>query len=214
MQLSLQGIIPTPLRDKVNSYKSGIWKNNLSFKKGEYIFIQAPSGTGKTTLIHILYGLRKDLEGNVKWNETAVGTTDKETLAQLRTNNISVIFQDMRLFPELTAWENLEIKRSLTNTVTEQQVADWLERLGMKDKKNSLGSTLSYGEQQRVAIIRALLQPFDWLLMDEPFSHLDHANIDKARALILEVVQQNNAGMILADLDENSYFPYTQKVIL
>ncbi len=214
MQLSLQGVIPTPLRDKVNSYKSGIWKNSLSFKKGEYIFIQAPSGTGKTTLIHILYGLRKDLEGAVKWNETAVGTTDKETLAKLRTNNISVIFQDMRLFPELTAWENLEIKRSLTNTITEQQVADWLERLGMKDKKNSLGSTLSYGEQQRVAIIRALLQPFDWLLMDEPFSHLDHANIDKARALILEVVQQNNAGMILADLDENSYFPYTQTIVL
>ena len=214
MQLSLQGVIPTPLRDKVDSYKSGIWKNNLSFKKGEYVFIQAPSGTGKTTLIHILYGLRKDLEGNVKWNETAVGTTDKEALAQLRANNISVIFQDMRLFPELTAWENLEIKRSLTNTVTEQQAEEWLERLGMADKKNSLGSTLSYGEQQRVAIIRALLQPFDWLLMDEPFSHLDHVNTDKARALILEVVQHNRAGLILADLDENSFFPYTKTIVL
>ncbi|MCD6013458.1 MAG: ATP-binding cassette protein [Flavipsychrobacter sp.] len=214
MQLSLQGIIPVPLREKVNAYQSGIWKNNLSFRKGEYIFIQAPSGTGKTTLIHILYGLRKDFEGIVKWNENILNSTDKETLAKLRTNNISVIFQDMRLFPELTTWENLEIKRLLTNTVTEQQVSEWLERLGIKDKKNSLGSTLSYGEQQRVAIIRALLQPFDWLLMDEPFSHLDHANIDKARALILEVVRKNNAGMILADLDENSHFPYTQTIIL
>lgn len=214
MQLSLQGVIPIPLREKVNSYRSGIWKNDLSFKKGEYIFIQAPSGTGKTTLIHILYGLRKDYEGTVKWNDATLNSTDNETLAGLRANNISVIFQDMRLFPELTAWENLEIKRSLTNTVTEQQVAEWLERLGLKDKKNSLGSTLSYGEQQRVAIIRALLQPFDWLLMDEPFSHLDHANINKAIALISEVVKKNNAGMILADLDENQYFAYTQKIIL
>ncbi len=214
MQLTLQGIIPVPLREKVNSYRSGIWKNDLAFKKGECIFIQAPSGTGKTTLVHILYGLRKDYEGTVKWNNAALNSTDNETLAALRANQISIIFQDMRLFPELTAWENLEIKRSLTNTVTEQQVAEWLERLGLKDKKNSLGSTLSYGEQQRVAIIRALLQPFDWLLMDEPFSHLDHANINKAIALISEVVKKNNAGMILADLDENQYFPYTQTIIL
>jgi len=214
MQLSLQGVIPVPLREKVNAYRSGIWKNDLAFNKGACIFIQAPSGTGKTTLVHILYGLRKDYEGTVKWNNATLNNTDNETLARLRANNISVIFQDMRLFPELTAWENLEIKRKLTNTVSEQQVHDMLEALGLKDKKNSLGSTLSYGEQQRVAIVRALLQPFDWLLMDEPFSHLDLANIDKAKALISDVVKKNNAGMILADLDENHYFPYTQTIIL
>ena len=214
MQLSLQGVIPVPLREKVNAYRSGVWKNDLTFNKGACIFIQAPSGTGKTTLVHILYGLRKDYEGTVKWNNAVLNSTDNEALARLRANNISVIFQDMRLFPELTAWENLEIKRKLTNTVSEQQVHDMLEALGMKDKEKSLGSTLSYGEQQRVAIVRALLQPFDWLLMDEPFSHLDHANINKAIALISEVVKKNNAGMILADLDENHYFPYTQTIIL
>jgi ABC-type cobalamin/Fe3+-siderophores transport system ATPase subunit len=62
--------------------------------------------------------------------------------------------------------------------------------------------------------VRALLQPFEWLLMDEPFSHLDHANTKKAIALISEVVKQNNAGLILADLDENSHFPYTQTIVL
>jgi ABC-type lipoprotein export system ATPase subunit len=214
MQLSLQGVIPVPLREKVNTYESGIWKTNLAFNKGEYVFIQAPSGTGKTTLVHILYGLRKDYEGVVKCNAAALSSMDNETLANLRAGNISVIFQDMRLFPELTAWENIEIKRRLTDTVSGQQALEWLERLGLKDKKNSLGSTLSYGEQQRVAIIRALLQPFEWLLMDEPFSHLDHANIHKAIGLISEVVKQHNAGMILADLDENNYFPYTQTILL
>jgi ABC-type lipoprotein export system ATPase subunit len=214
MQLSLHGVVPIPLKEKVLKNKSGVWNSNVTISPATYTFIQAPSGTGKTTLIHILYGLSKDHEGEVNWGSHSLTHTNNETLAELRSKNISVIFQDMRLFPELTAWENLEIKRRLTNTVTEQQAETWLERLGLKDKKNSLGSTLSYGEQQRIAIIRALLQPFEWLLMDEPFSHLDHANIDKARALILEVVQQHNAGMILADLDENKYFPYTQTMVL
>ena len=191
-----------------------MWNSALNFKKGERIFIQAPSGTGKTTLIHILYGLRKDYEGSVLWGGKPLKDTDNETLANLRMNNISVIFQDMRLFPELTAWENIDIKRRLTNTVTEQQAAEWLDRLGLKDKKNSIGSTLSYGEQQRVSIVRALLQPFEWLLMDEPFSHLDHANTKKAIELISEVVKQHSAGMILADLDENNHFPYTQTIVL
>ncbi len=214
MQLTLQEIVPIPLREHVNNYSSGIWKKTLSFTKGERVFIQAPSGTGKTTLVHILYGLRQDYTGEVRWGNDSMTGINAEALAKLRTGSVSVIFQDMRLFPELTAWENIEAKRKLTNTVTEEQALNWLDRLGLKDKKNSLGSTLSYGEQQRVAIIRSLLQPFEWLLMDEPFSHLDHANIDKARALIAEVVQQHKAGMILADLDDNNYFPYTKKLLL
>lgn len=214
MQLSLQGVIPVPLREKVNAYQSGLWKAHESFNKGEYVFIQAPSGTGKTTLVHILYGLRKDYEGTVKWDSNTLSNMDMEALARLRTNNISIIFQDMRLFPELSAWENIEIKRKLTNTISAEQAGAWLDRLGLADKKNSLARTLSYGEQQRVAIVRALLQPFDWLLMDEPFSHLDHGNTAKAIALIGEVVKQHNAGMILADLDENNFFTYTQKIVL
>ncbi len=214
MDLSLQGVIPIPLLEKVKNRQSGIWNNTRSFNQGQYIFVQAPSGTGKTTLIHALYGLRKDYEGVVQWDTTSMKNVDAEILSALRTKNISIIFQDMRLFPELTTWENLELKRRQTNTVTEEQTSVWLERLGLKDKRNSLASTLSYGEQQRVAIIRSLLQPFDWLLMDEPFSHLDHANTNKAIQLIAEVVAQQNAGMLLADLDENSFFPYTQTVIL
>ena len=214
MQLSLQGVVPVPLREKVNNYKSAIWKNTVVLNKGSFIFVQAPSGTGKTTLIHILYGLRKDYEGEVKWDNLSLQKIDNETLADLRTKNISVIFQDMRLFPELTAWENIEIKLKLTNSVNEEQAKEWLERLGLKDKVNAMANTLSYGEQQRVAIVRALLQPFEWLLMDEPFSHLDKANTTKAISLISEVVKKHNAGMVLADLDENNFFSYTQTIVL
>ncbi len=214
MNLSVNQLVPIPLKEKILAKKSGIWNETLSFNKGEHIFVRAPSGTGKTTLVHILYHLRKDHEGSVVWGGRNMNSIGYEELAELRSKNISIIFQDMRLFPELTAWENLDIKRRLSNTVSLEQMEEWLERLGIKEKKNSLGRTLSYGEQQRVAIIRALLQPFDWLLMDEPFSHLDHSNIDKARKLIAEVVAQHKAGMILADLDENDYFHYTKTIVL
>lgn len=208
MQLTLQQVIPVPLKDRLQSRPSDIWMKDISWKEGAHIFIQAPSGTGKTTLVHVLYRLRNDHEGRVLWNNQQL--TDAEALAQFRAQQVSIIFQDLRLFPDLTGWENLEVKRALTNTVTANEMEDWMKRLGIDHKKNSLGKTLSYGEQQRFAIVRALLQPFQWLLMDEPFSHLDKENTRKAAALIHEVVLQRKASFLLADLDENDYFPYTQ----
>jgi ABC-type lipoprotein export system ATPase subunit len=214
MELVLEQVTPLPLRDKIKENSSDIWKRTLSFRKGNYVFVRAPSGTGKTTLIHILYGLRRDYEGTVKWDGKILADMDEQELSKLRATYISVIFQDLRLFPELTVWENLEVKRTLTNTVTPERVDHMLGRLGIADKKDSLARTLSYGEQQRVAIIRALLQPFDWILMDEPFSHLDHVNIEKAVSLIAEVVEVNKAGMMLADLESNDYFIYHQTLFL
>jgi putative ABC transport system ATP-binding protein len=162
----------------------------------------------------MLYGLRTDYEGKIHWSAFNMDTINPEQLSQVRASYVSIVFQDMRLFPELTAWENLEVKRRLTNTVSEHDAEKWMDRLGIRQKKDSLARTLSYGEQQRVAIIRAMLQPFEWLLMDEPFSHLDHANIQRAVALIHEVATMNNAGIILADLEDNNYFTYTRKLLL
>ncbi|HRO43419.1 MAG TPA: ATP-binding cassette domain-containing protein [Flavipsychrobacter sp.] len=214
MEIILQQLAPTPLKDKITENSSDVWKKTLSFHKGEHVFIQAPSGTGKTTLIHILYGLRTDYEGEVHWDGKLLNGMNETQQAHLRAGFLSVVFQDLRLFSEFTTWENLEIKRTLTNTVAQQRVEEMLQRLGILEKKNALAKTLSYGEQQRVAIIRALLQPFDWLLMDEPFSHLDSVNIDKAVSLIAEVSAANNAGIILADLERNDYFLYHKKLFL
>ena len=214
MQLSLNEIVPIPLRDKISSRASGMWNKTLSFNSEDYLFVQAPSGTGKTTLIHILYGLRTDYTGLVKWGAEDLPKSDTEKLAKLRGESISIIFQDLRLFPQLTAWENIDIKRQLTNTTSDTQAKDWMHRLGLGEHIDSPANTLSYGEQQRVAIIRALVQPFEWLLMDEPFSHLDHANTEIAITLILEVVRNKKAGMLLADLDTNRYFPYTETILL
>ncbi len=206
--------MPVPLKENLRKHASGVWQQELQIRQGEIVFIKAPSGTGKTTLMHMLYGLRHDFEGSILWDEQNISKLDAAAMAHLRATFISIVFQDMRLFPELTAWENLEVKRVITNTATEESVEHMLQRLGMLHKKYALAKTLSYGEQQRIAIIRSLLQPFDWLLMDEPFSHLDDANIDKATALISEVVANNKAGLLLADLEDNPYFPYHKTLLL
>lgn len=212
MTLQLDQVMPHPLRDSRRA--SGIWGQSLHLEPGQQVFIQAPSGTGKSTLIHILYGLRRDYDGLVRWDGKDIRVLDEQHIARQRSESLSIIFQDLRLFPELTARENLEIKRSLTDTVPAVVVDEWMERLGLAHRRNALAATLSYGERQRVAIIRALLQPFRWLLMDEPFSHLDHENIEKAVDLIREVVVKNNSSLLLADLEDNNYFSFTQKIKL
>lgn len=206
--------MPVPLRDRFAQRASAVWSQALDWKGSNFVFIQAPSGTGKTTLVHLLYGLRTDYDGDISWGGSSLRGMDAEALGRLRREEVSVVFQDMRLFPALTAWENLEVKRVLTNSVTQEQVRAWMGELGISDRADRTASTLSYGEQQRVAIIRALIQPFKWLLMDEPFSHLDKANTVIATRLIGQVVAENRASAILADLDENDYFPYTQKIVL
>ena len=214
MTLSIEQLVPIPLKEKLKAQTSDVWLKNFKASSPEYISIQAPSGTGKTTLVHFLYGLRTDFEGNIFWNKKDLSQFSAEEKAVLRATEVSVIFQDMRLFPELSAWENLELKRSITNTVSAEEASEWMQQLGIGDKKNARAQTLSYGEQQRLAIIRSLLQPFSFLLMDEPFSHLDHKNTAIAASLIAQIVQRNNAGLLLADLDKNDYFPYHKTYIL
>jgi len=215
MQLELKQIVPVPLKDKFSKRGSDVWNNHLQFSKDEWVKIVAPSGTGKTTFIHIIYKLRNDYEGTVVWDNKDVRTITSDALAQIRQQNISIVFQDLRLFPNLTARENIELKRVLQKPIYESNVIDMMaERLGITHILEQRAGLCSYGEQQRVAIIRSLVQPFDWLLMDEPFSHLDHENIAKAASLISEECVKRNAGFLLTDLEEDDHFNYTRKLNL
>ena len=211
MQLSLQKIIPVPLKDKLLHRNSDIWNNNLQFQASDYIKIKAPSGSGKTTFVHIIYKLRNDYEGSVLWNDHNLSKIEAEELAGLRQHNISIIFQDLRLFPHLTARENIELKRVLQKPLYETNMIDEMAaQLNITSILNQKASLCSYGEQQRIAIIRALMQPFNWLIMDEPFSHLDNNNINNAAALIDVECKKRNAGFILTDLEDDAHFTYTK----
>jgi ABC-type lipoprotein export system ATPase subunit len=205
MQIQLQQIVPTFIEEEKIS-GSQIWNSNVVFNNGEKIQIVAPSGSGKTSLIHFLYGLRKDYNGSILYDNSSIVNFNAEKFATYRQQNISIVFQDLRLFSEQTVLQNLEIKRQLNPFHTESKIAAMAKRLGIKNKLHKLCKTCSYGEQQRIAIIRSLQQPFNFLLLDEPFSHLDESNREKAMELMEEEAGLRNAAIILADLKAIEYF--------
>ncbi|KAA2245077.1 ATP-binding cassette domain-containing protein [Chitinophaga agrisoli] len=211
MQIQLSHLVPLPLRDKLLQRDSDIWNKEVSFTPGSLVKIKAPSGTGKTTLIHYLYHIRYDYSGKVLVNGQPWQAYDKETLAGMRQQQFSIIFQDLRLFDQLTALENIELKRTMTPKpyCTKEKVQEMAARLQVSHVLPQSARTLSYGERQRIAIIRALVQPFTWLLMDEPFSHLDEDNTQRAAGLIAEECRARQAGFILTDLDNDQHFDYT-----
>ncbi len=212
MMIELNQVIPIPLKDKNNIYQSEIWGRSIQFNAGEKILVVAPSGSGKTTLVHILYNLRKDYEGKISLDQQDISKLNGNLLADIRQNVISIVFQDLRLFPNLTGRENIEINRVLQKPYyAKNRVEEFAQNLGVNHVLDQPAALCSYGEQQRIAIIRALVQPFSWLILDEPYSHLDKANTRKAARLIEEECHKREAGYILTNLDENEDLSFSRK---
>lgn len=215
MKLQIQHIIPVPLKDVLLKKNSDVWNKDCVFNQSERIKIKAPSGTGKTTFVHILYKLRNDFEGSVLYDDKNYVDIVNDELANIRQHKISIVFQDLRLFPNLTAFENIELKRIMQESFYEKgKIFEMADILGVSHIMQQQCGLCSYGEQQRIAIIRALIQPFEWLLMDEPFSHLDEKNTAKAAALIADECTKRNAGFIITDLDDDKNFDYSRKMNL
>ncbi|WP_440132651.1 ATP-binding cassette domain-containing protein [Chitinophaga sancti] len=210
MQLQLENLVPIPLREKILQRTSEIWNQAVTFTPGNFVKIKAPSGTGKTTLVHYLYNIRNDYTGEVLVDGQPWDAYKKDQIASMRQQQLSVVFQDLRIFEQLTAVENIELKRVMLPQpyCSAEKVAEMAARLNVTHILNQSGKTLSYGERQRIAIIRALVQPFEWLIMDEPFSHLDDANAQMAADLIAEECRARKAGFILTDLDHDNRFAY------
>lgn len=208
MDILLEGIIPFPLRD--NYSQSGVWGRRIEIKSGLSYLVNAPSGNGKSTLLSYMYGLRKDYEGRIMINGKDAKSSKPVEWSKYRQMNISMVFQDLRLFGELTAWQNIQVKRKLANAITDEDLVRMAETLGVSAFMHKQVKFLSMGQQQRVAIIRALVQPFKWLLLDEPFSHIDKDNISKAERLIREVCARNGAGVVTTTLGEHYDLSYNE----
>ena len=180
------------------------------FEQGQRYLIRAQSGQGKTSLLNFIYGASFSYDGKITYNEVF----NKKEVLRYRIDKLSYVYQDLRLFPTLTAFENIILKNKLTHYKTEDQINSLIERVGLSHKRDTLVQTLSLGQRQRIALLRALCQPFELLLLDEPFSHLDDSNTAILREIIEEELQTRNASLLLTSLEDNNFFHYNKKLNL
>lgn len=205
--------MPHPLASIQHSEKS-IWGNLIPLAANEKIMLNASSGKGKSTFTMTVNGMRKDYEGTLLYDDVDIKTFSPDDWTNIRQRKISVVFQDLQLFPKLSVKENLQLKNSLTDTFSEAEMKQFLSALEIEDKWEQQCGLLSMGQQQRVAIIRALCQPFEWLIMDEPFSHLDEENTQRSLKLLDERVTELGASFVLTTLGENHGFNFTRELNL
>jgi putative ABC transport system ATP-binding protein len=189
---------------------SEIWEKDVVFEDRKYNLINSTSGRGKSSLTAFIYGTRKDFTGEVLIDNKDNKTMNFAHWSEIRQKKLSIVFQDLRLFGQLTAMENILVKSGLTNTTSSDEILEMADKLKVKPLLQKKCMHMSFGEQQRLAIIRSLAQPFEYLLMDEPFSHLDKGNIKIASELILKKCEENKAGFILCTLGDYYDLEYDQ----
>lgn len=175
---------------------SEVWMRSVSFVRPKAYLVEAESGTGKSSLCSYIYGNRRDYHGVIRFNDVDIRTMSVVDWCDVRRRHLAYLPQEMRLFPELTALENIQIKNRLTDRFSEKEIRRMLERLEIEAKTDVVAGRLSVGQQQRVAIIRALAQPFDFILLDEPVSHLDSRNNRIVATMIAESAIENGASII------------------
>lgn len=213
MKYHLEYVVPKPI-EELDFSGSEIWNKKVEFINGQKYLVSSESGAGKTTLLSILYGIRNDYIGKVLLNGDDIKTITKKEWNPLWNNKLSFVFQGLMLFDELSALENVLIKNNLTNHKTHEEILEAFDTLGIAFLVDKPTKYLSFGQKQRVAIIRALCQPFDMLLLDEPFSHLDDNHIKTACEFISKEVDKQGSGMILSSLGASYYFDYNTKIYL
>jgi len=195
-QIELIHTLPNVFAGQTNPRPSDVWRTTVTLQRGQLYLISADSGTGKSSLCSYIYGYRRDYSGSITFDGQDIATLTMPQWCDVRQRHIAYLPQDMRLFGELTALENVQLKNRLTGHKTRQQIDQLFEALGIADKMSSLVSRLSIGQQQRVAIIRTLCQPCDFILLDEPVSHLDEENNRIVASLVTHEARQQGAGVI------------------
>jgi len=205
--ISLDNTLPRVFLGRTD-IESEIWRKQVTFERGKTYLVEAQSGTGKSSLCSFIIGHRNDFDGKILFDGKESCKYSIADWITLRQKHISLLFQELRLFPELTAMENIEIKNSLTHFKAKKEIEQWFEALGIAEKMQSPVRLMSFGQQQRVAMIRALVQPFDFLLADEPISHLDDENSRMMANIMTEEAKRQGAGIIITSIGKHMDLPY------
>ena len=203
-RITLRKVLPRVFRGSESEppvCHSEVWlREDVSFVRPSAYIVEAESGTGKSSLCSFVYGARTDYDGEILFDGEDVRGFSIERWCALRREALAYLPQEMRLFGELSVMDNIMVKNRLTSYRSESEVMGMLDRLELAHKAGEPAGRLSVGQQQRVAIVRALCQPFDFLLVDEPVSHLDARNNATVASLIVEEATARQASVIVTSV--------------
>lgn len=206
-KITFENVVPQVFQG-IGDLQSEIWQSTAVFERGKTYLVEAESGKGKSTFCSYILGYRNDYSGKVLFDNDDTRTYKTSRWSEIRRNHVSHLFQELRLFPELTAMENVQIKNQLTNHTDEATIRSWFERLGIPEKMDQKVGKMSFGQQQRVAMMRSLVQPFDILLVDEPISHLDDRNSAIMAEIMQEESKKQNACVIVTSIGKHMDINY------
>ena len=188
---------------------------SIQAEENSELLILGNSGTGKTTLLHLLAGLRKPTKGEVEMNGVRLSSLSGAALDRFRGKNIGVVFQTSHFVQSLSVIDNILLAPYFSgNKVSKIDAEKMLDRLNILSKKNKKTSTLSVGEQQRVAIARALLNNPSLILADEPTSALDDENAKEVLNLLREQTHALKAALLIVTHDNRLKDEVKQRIEL
>lgn len=206
-KIEMHAVLPQVFSQRTD-LNSEIWQNEVLFEKDHLYLVEADSGKGKSTFCSYIIGYRNDYTGTVDFDGKSTIGLKVNDWVEIRKYHISHLFQELRLFPELSAYENVEIKNKMTGFKTRKQIEDWFDMLGIGDKLDAKIGRMSFGQQQRVAMIRSLVQPFDFILADEPISHLDDTNSQIMGDIMMTEAKAQGAGVIVTSIGKHMDLNY------
>jgi lipoprotein-releasing system ATP-binding protein len=177
----------------------------LDLSKGELVSIVGPSGAGKSTLLYILSSLEKADKGQIFFQNVAIDQLNNQQLAQFRNTRIGFVFQFHHLLPEFTAIENIAIPGWIgkqDKKAVAKKALELLDYLGLADKQDKKPHQLSGGEQQRIAVARALINQPAVIFADEPTGNLDSENAHAMHELFLRLKKEMNQSFLIVTHNE------------
>lgn len=172
---------------------------DLAVAAGEFVAITGPSGSGKSTLLNLLGSLDQPDEGEIRWGGLSVRSLNDRRRSRLRNRSLGFVFQQHHLLADFTALENVLMPARINGPLeraARDRGAELLDRVGLADRRSHLPGELSGGEQQRVAVARALMNRPQLLLLDEPGGNLDDERADQLHGLLLDLAREDNVSVV------------------
>lgn len=204
--ITLDAISPKYFTPKTIGTSTTIWNKKTTFEKGNYYLIIAPSGSGKSTLATSMLGNHFEYNGSISYNGESLKALSIEQIVKHRKQGVQLLFQDVRLILDLTIRENILLRTfGKKNAETEQKLQAYATTLGIQPLLDKKAKNCSYGERQRAAILRSLINPAGFLLYDECFSHLDLNNKQIAYNLITTAAAESGSAVVFFELND---FPF------